>query len=184
MATTSFNDLVGNVRDFYTPKPSVIVQRFKFNSRIRAKEESIAAYLAALRELSEYCEYRDTLSEMIRDRLVCGVNHDGIQRRLLAEKELKYDKAVELALAVEAAEKGSRDLKNGSVPSEQRTCNHTQASGRHPPEKRRDDRSNDRNPRQGIVCYRCGKDHLASVCTHKETVCRFCKKEGSFGSRL
>ena len=39
MATTSFNDLVGKVRDFYTPKPSVIVQRFKFNSRIRAKEE-------------------------------------------------------------------------------------------------------------------------------------------------
>ena len=56
-----------------------------FAARIQAKEESIAAYLAALRELFEYCEYGDTLSEMIRDRLVCGVNHDGIQRRLLAE---------------------------------------------------------------------------------------------------
>ena len=114
---------------------------------------------------------------MIRDRLVCGVNHDGIQQRLLAEKELKYDKAVELVLAVQAAEKGSQDVKNGGVPSEC-TCNHTQASGRYLPEKRDDDRSNDCNPHQGIVCYRCGKDHLTSMCTHKETVCHFCKKRG------
>ena len=47
LATISFKDLVEKVREFYAPKPSVIVQRFKFNSRVRTKEESIAVYLAA-----------------------------------------------------------------------------------------------------------------------------------------
>ena len=32
---------------------------------------------------------------MLRDRLVCGVRHRGITNRLLAEKELDYDKALE-----------------------------------------------------------------------------------------
>ena len=29
---------------------------------------------------------------MLRDRLVCGINHEGIQRKLLAEKKLTYEK--------------------------------------------------------------------------------------------
>ena len=169
LATTSFKDLVEKVREFYAPKPSVIVQRFKFNSRVRTKEESIAVYLAALRELSEFCEYGETLNEMLRDRLVCGVNHEGLQRKLLAEKELTYEKAVELALATETAEKGSQDLKNSSASGGQQHSFHlAQHAGR----LREGNDGGARARQDPIVCYRCGKDHLASVCRHKETVCR------------
>ena len=79
--TTSYNDLVKLVGDYYKPKPSVIVQRYKFNTRVRKQGESVAAYVAALRELTEHCSYGTTLQEMLRDRLVCGVNHEGIQRK-------------------------------------------------------------------------------------------------------
>ena len=47
---------------------------------------------------------------MIRDRLVCGINNEKIQRRLLAEPELTYKKAVELSLAMESASKHVEDL--------------------------------------------------------------------------
>jgi len=33
---------------------------------------------------------------MLRDHLVCGVNHQGIQTGLLAEKELTFEKALEM----------------------------------------------------------------------------------------
>ena len=81
-----YDHLVKEVKDFYDPKPSAIVQRFQFNTRERAEGESIASYVAALRKLGEFCDYGDKLNEMIRDRLVCGVNHATIQPRLLAEK--------------------------------------------------------------------------------------------------
>ena len=81
------------------------MQRFQFNTRERALGESIAVYVAALRELGEHCVYGDSLNEMIRDRLVCGVNHDTIQPRLLAEKQLTFERAFEVAQSVEAAEK-------------------------------------------------------------------------------
>lgn len=59
----------------------------------------MATYLAALRELVEHCEYRESISEMLRNRLVCSVSHEGIQRRLLAENSLTYENARALALA-------------------------------------------------------------------------------------
>ena len=71
---TSYKDLVKLVQEYYAPAPSVIVQRFKFNTRVRSMGESVAAYVASLRQLAEHCGYGESLHEMLRDRLVCGVN--------------------------------------------------------------------------------------------------------------
>ena len=84
----TFEELCAVMRNHTNPKPSQIVQRFKFNSRIRVPGESIANYVAALKQLSEHCSFGDHLEEMLRDRLVCGVNDAKIQRRLLAEVDL------------------------------------------------------------------------------------------------
>ena len=82
-------------------------------------QELIATYVAALRELSEYCNYGDRLHEMLRDRLMCGVNHDTIQRKLLAETDLTYEKAYTLAQGIEASKRDTLDpkgSKNSSAP--------------------------------------------------------------------
>ena len=111
----TYDDLVREVTSFYDPKPSLkpslIMQRYLFNSRVRASGESIASYVAALRKLTEHCSYGDAMEEMIRDRLVCGVNQDGIQQRLLSEKNLSFKNAFDLAQAIEAAEKNNKILK-------------------------------------------------------------------------
>ena len=65
-----YNNVVQLITDYYDPKPSVIVQRYKFNSRVRGTDESISTYVAALRQLAEHCNYKNTLSEMLRDCLV------------------------------------------------------------------------------------------------------------------
>ena len=83
------------------PPPSVIVQRYKFNSCVRHSGESVASYVAELRHLSEHYHYGDTLHEMLRDCLICGIANPCIQRVLLAEKELTFEKIFEKALAVE-----------------------------------------------------------------------------------
>ena len=84
------------------PKPSAIVQQFKFNTRFQQPGETIAMFLAELRHLSEHCEFGITLDEMLRDRLVCGIRDIRIQRRLLAEPKLTLKRALDLALAIEA----------------------------------------------------------------------------------
>ena len=49
---------------------------------------------------------------MLRDRLVCGINNEKIQRQLLAEPDLTLKKAEEIALAMELALKHVVDIQS------------------------------------------------------------------------
>ena len=60
-------------------------------------EENIAQYVPALREVAEKCGYEASLSDMLHDRLVCGMNHEATQCRLLTGNNLTYDTAVDIA---------------------------------------------------------------------------------------
>ena len=94
-----FDELVKTLSEHFSPAPSEIVQRFKFNSRIRKPGESVSVYVAELRALAADCNFNDTLDVMLRDRMVCGINDTTTQRRLLAESKLTFAKALELAAA-------------------------------------------------------------------------------------
>ena len=137
----------------HDPKPSVIVQRYRFNSRNCRARESVATYIAELQHLSEHCEFGSTLNEMLHDRLVCGVKEPKIQRRLLAEPDLSFDKAFERALAAKSADKNAKDLQLMASP----TVNRVQ--------------------HKKPICHRCGDKHSAADCKFKTAECRKCGKK-------
>lgn len=88
-----------------SPKPHVIAERFRFHKRNQTKEESIMAYVAELIKLSEHCKFGAALDDTLRDRLVCGTRHEGIQKRLLTEAPLTFKRALEIAASMETAAK-------------------------------------------------------------------------------
>ena len=94
---SSYADIVKLLKEHYNPKQGVAVKRYKFNTRARLPGESVATYVAELRHLAIDCEFGDALNDMLRDRLFCGVNDPRIQRRLLSEAALDFDKAMEMA---------------------------------------------------------------------------------------
>ena len=108
----SYASLVDTLSKHFKPAPSEIVERFRFNSRTRRPGESIATFVAELRALAEFCNFGDTLGVMLRDRIVCGINDDAIQRRLLSDPKLDYAKAVETALNMETAAQSMKTLKD------------------------------------------------------------------------
>lgn len=78
-----FDELVKLLKDHFNPKPSEIVQSFKFNNRNRKPGElcyGVLEYFAVLWKLAQDCNYGDKLAEMLRDRLVCGIGGDCMQR--------------------------------------------------------------------------------------------------------
>ena len=84
----TFEEIVKKVKEHHCPKPSQIAQRFKFNTRVQGATESISEFVAELRSIATYCEFKDaTITEMMRDRLVCGVRDKRLQQRLLAEPD-------------------------------------------------------------------------------------------------
>ena len=73
------------MREYFHPRRSDIVQCFHFNSRVRQSNETIVAFVAELRKLSEFCNFGDKLDEMLRNRIVCDINHPAMQNRLLKD---------------------------------------------------------------------------------------------------
>ncbi|XP_071506319.1 uncharacterized protein [Diadema antillarum] len=163
-----YDDLVAAMNAHHCLIPSEIVQRCKFNSRFRMDNETIAGYMASLRSLAEFCNFGTSLDVMLRDRLVCGVRDDRIQRRLLAEKSLNLGKAVELATSIEMAANNVRDLQTAQAPREEV---HQMASSPQPKQAR------------ARTCFRCGKGgHTSDKCRFKDSNCHHCQKRGHISS--
>ena len=109
--TVPYKDVLTLAKAHYSPKPDVTVRRYKFNSCSRGKDESVARFVEELRHIALYCEYKDSLNDMLRDHLICGINNKRIQCRLLSDKKLtKFEDVLQLALAMEAADKDARHL--------------------------------------------------------------------------
>ena len=106
----SVEEIVARAKAHFNTKPSPIVKRYDFNTRCQREGETITNYVAELWMIAEFCQYGAVLKDMLRDRLVCGISSKAIQRRLLQEAALTFDKALELALAAEAAHKDSQRL--------------------------------------------------------------------------
>ena len=58
--------LIKTLTDHFSPKPTEIVQRFKFHECYQG-DESISVYLSKLKKLSENCNFDATLNERLRD---------------------------------------------------------------------------------------------------------------------
>ena len=84
------------------PKQYVTVERYRFNTRTQQHGESIHQYVTALKLMTRNCAFR-TLEELIRDRVVCGVISEKVKERLLRERDLTLDKAMDICPAEEQA---------------------------------------------------------------------------------
>lgn len=91
----------------------MIAEQFHFYQRNQKSGAStcISDYMASHRKLSSCCKFGTFLSEVLRDRLVCGLSSEAIQKSLLAKDDLTLNKAMEIALRIEATAKRTKELK-------------------------------------------------------------------------
>jgi len=159
----TLDELERIMRDHKKPKPNVMTQRYLFKSRKQKEGESMITFIASLRKLSVDCEFGNTLEENLRDQVVFGVASKEIKKKLL-EKNLTYEKAVELARSMETVGLDAATMES----SEKSSLNHV---------KEKD--ANKKNIKRSIVCYCCGKKgHMKKDCRFKEYKCRVCNVAG------
>ena len=113
-ATKTYADLVAVVKGHLKPKPLVIAERFKFHCRNQGESESVAQYMVELRKLADKCHFEGYLEEALRDRLVCGLRNEAIQRRLLTIDGLNLDNAYKTAHGMETAQQHASQLQASS----------------------------------------------------------------------
>ena len=152
----------------YSPAPSEVMQRFRFNTRTRREGELVAEFVADLRRLAEFCNFGATLEKMLRDRLVCGIQDEPIQKKLLAEKALTFEAALSIAQGSEAATKNLKEMQSPVTP----------ITVKQEPVHKVDGGKRNLDAKE-LTCHRCGTPgHSAPQCRFKDRVCHKCKKKG------
>ena len=180
LSDTTLDALKTTLEGQLNPEPNEIMERYKFNMRNRGDCESITDYIIELRKLAKTCNYGDKMKEMIRDRIVCGIKEVNIQRRLLSKgKGLTFEGAIEIALAMESAEKEAASIRQESI--------HTlpaSKGGRFSGKScfrcgSKDHLADSCRNQSGRICFRCGsRNHEAETCGFKEAECYGCHKRG------
>ena len=140
----SFSELVTLLQRHFDPRPSELYGRYVFQRQDQNPGESISSYVAALKSLTVDCNFgvlaatpatstssggsQEPGSQrnptmlpqdvMLRDRFVCGIHDEHLQQRLFAEKELTFQRALDIALSAESASRQQRGIKQATNSGE------------------------------------------------------------------
>ena len=121
--------------------------------------------------MSQNCEFGPFLQDVIRDRLVCGLKNDHIQKRLLSEDKRTFEKALNLSVAMETSAKDTQELSKREVKQGVHKLavakGGSASSGKNP--------SSVGTSNSESSCWRCGRKHSPDQCWFKEEICRKCK---------
>lgn len=167
----SYVEVTELLRKHYTPPTSEIYERFLFNQCNQKHDQGIADYIVELRKLANSCNFGQFLDEALRDRFVCGLRLEMVQKRLLTETELTFTSACQLAQAAELADKQVRTLSDNCSSSE----------GIHYVKKGKRLGGNNfprGEPDKVERCRSCGRNHAKDRCPAANWRCFACNGKG------
>ena len=171
-----YDTVVAKFGAFFKIRRNVIFERARFNRRSQLVGESAEQFIMEICTLAEHCNYGDMMDEMIRDRLVVGIQDATLSQLLQLDAELTLEKAKERVRQREAVAVEQKALKGPAggaisldgIHSRHRQQSRAVASGRP----------------TGKPCTRCGKgQHPRDRCPAKEVTCYRCQKKGHYGSQ-
>ncbi len=169
-AETDWKIILELLSKHYLPPVNPIIERRDFYQRFRKPGETVAIFLAELRSLASKCEFGDQLDTTLRDRVVCGIVDDRMQRRLLSEpyEGLTLARVVEICMAIETANKDVQRLHNETKGQE-----YVNAVA-----SRKKLNDSVKSSVKGC-CMRCGvSSHRSDECSFKTAECYKCGKTG------
>ena len=112
---------------------------------------------------------------MLRDRLVWGIRDDSIQKKLLQEKELTFQRALAIAQGSEPADRNLREMK---APKQELDSNSRRITVK-PVPVHKVCRKKPSIKDMGVTCHHCGTPgHLATMRRFRDWTCNKCGKRG------
>ncbi|XP_071816654.1 uncharacterized protein [Apostichopus japonicus] len=82
-SSKKFDEICGTLREYYNPKPPVLLERFRFYNYNQSSSTTIAEFLAELKRMTSTCNFGSFLKDALRDRFVCGIYDNNIQKKAL-----------------------------------------------------------------------------------------------------
>ena len=97
-------------KEYYKPRKNVTYERQSFNTRTQKEGEPVDAFVTELKQKASLCEFGELKDSLIRDRIVCGIRNDTVRARLLRERELTLQSAIDICRAADVSESQLREM--------------------------------------------------------------------------
>ncbi|XP_063630684.1 uncharacterized protein LOC134801996 [Cydia splendana] len=121
----SLKDLLDKFESFFSPKKNITIERHRFFTRCQKQSESIEQYAFELKKLASACEFKELIDDLIRDRLICGIQENALRERLLREPDLTLKKSLEICNIAQISKVQAGSIKKESSEHEAYTYNIT-----------------------------------------------------------
>ena len=167
---------IGEVNETY--------ERYIFNGRNQGQDESIDAYITALRTLAKTCGFCDCLADSLsRNRIVLEINSHTLRKRLLQERNLDLKKCIDLCRSSEAASSQIKNISGASNTTDD--VHRVKAQPTKPPWKQKYDRNAKRHKHQKRkICTFCAGNHplKKELCPAWQKRCKKCNGRNHFAT--
>lgn len=111
-----FDELIKKLSDHFEPKRNEVAESFKFNKRQQRQNESIGEYIVELKAAAETCNFGNFLDRALRDRFICGINNESIQRKLFNDSKItSFKEACDAAMVMETTKQDMEIIHNGAA---------------------------------------------------------------------
>jgi len=151
------------LKSFIRSQQNPLLDRIKFFKRVQEPGESFDDFYTSLKEIfiacdfnaNESCDSCKTFStELLRDRIITGINCNESRHKLLASKDLTLDTTLTIIRAEEAA-RITKDRLTTKVDFVHKKSQYKKDS------KKMNLGGDNKNQK---TCYRCGKSHPIKQC--------------------
>ena len=89
----SYAAVIAKFDAFFQVRKNIIFERARFSRRSQKEEESVEQFITSLYSLAESCDYGAMKDEMIRDRIVVGIQDNSLSERMQMDSDLTLEKA-------------------------------------------------------------------------------------------
>lgn len=199
----NYDEVIKAFDEFCKPKKNPVYERFVLNQRKQKEGEPFDTFLMDIKRLARTCEYGENEQEMLRDRIVWGVQDKKVQLRMLERNDLTYNQAIEMARQSEST-KEQADTMNTSKAASIDEIRHSQnrnasshvdngrrnSNNKHGNNRNRNTSSNNSNNNSNgrSVSHtqqnqKEKRQNKNDVERNENNVCKFCNYRHKFGTK-
>lgn len=179
-----YDKVVEALEHYFVGDTHEAFESYRFHTRKQENEETMDAFVAALRKLAKNCNFGDLEERLIRDQVVMGVKEENVREKLLEVKELNLDKCLQIGRAFEASKQQMKSMQEGLKEVQVQKIFHKKDKE---PQKHKQSGNYKNKHGSGSAqkCSRCGKfpGHAKANCPAKDAECRKCKKIGHWAKQ-
>ena len=157
-------------------------ERYVFNKRDQGPEETIEAYVTALRILAKTCNFSTLHDSLIRDRIVLGIRDHMTRKRLLQERKLSLQVSIDICKSRETTSNQLKSMTNDSTDHEGINKLRLNSNFNKGKSKFKNNSRYNSQQSEAKTCKFCDRNHpfRKELCPAYGKTCNICAKKNHF----